>query len=143
MYISILQRGDSPLSHSRSRLCGLRAEMFNLLSISKVGKCQRKAIPPASSASQTLTHDNGIPSGRYPRYSWILPWYSFPIPPGVFDLTGRRSDFYVLYHRLPHLAPADHTRSHPGCHTLLHPLLQCPAGHKGRVTRPCSPPLHR
>lgn len=142
VYISILQKGDGPLSHSRSRLCGLRAEMFNLLRISKLGKCQRKATPPTSSASQTLTHDNGIPSGWYPCHSRVLPRYSLLIPPGVLNLTGRRGDFYVLYHRLPDPALANHARSYSGCHALLHPLLQRPAGHKGKMSRLCSSPLH-
>jgi hypothetical protein len=62
--------------------------MFNLLSISKIGECRRKAIRPASPASQVLlSYDNGLPSGRCPHRSWFLPRYRLLILPGAFALT--------------------------------------------------------
>ena len=66
-------------------------EMFNRLSIPKKGKCQRKAIAPDSSASQVLSDDNGLPSGRCPRHSWLLPRYRPFIWPGIPSLDQKLS----------------------------------------------------
>ena len=57
---------------------------------SKIGECQRKAIAPASSTSQVLSHDNGLPPGWCSHCSWFLPRYRLFTSPGALTLTRTR-----------------------------------------------------
>jgi hypothetical protein len=87
--------------------------MFNLLSISKIGECQRKAIRPASPASQVLlSYDNGLPSGRCPHRSWLLPRYRLLILPGAFALTRTWPQGLSLC-ALPSTTASCMSKSHP------------------------------